>query len=497
MTDSIPLALPTEVRQSSEAERAAFGKNTRKIHPRTTLGNWQPASHRPNPVSILLEQEATRVPELISLRHSRMAVNPFTFFRGTAAIMAYDLGTYPNSGLVSQLCGDAHLSNFGIFGSPDRAMIFDINDFDETFPGAFEWDVARMATSFYIAAKNNQFTELDAQASALTAAASYRTAMSQYSTMNDLDQWYSRVDAVFLLDLAKAEGGTRAEKNMTQTLNKARNRDRWSAINKLTEVVNGARQFLDQPPLLARLPMTGDQWEVIHALFEEYRNTLLDDRRELLRRYHVIDFAHKVVGVGSVGLRAFVVLLQGRDPDDLLVLQVKEAVQSALAPYVNVAKAQDEGHRVVTGQRLMQAASDVFLGWITGSAGRYFYVRQLRDMKWSPEIATLTTDAMRGYAQICGKTLARGHARSGDSIAIAAYLGTSDTFDQSLLSFALRYSAQVNEDFETFTQAIADGTLTTASSEDDDALQKRFTSESHASAQVYRDRATQEDNGAL
>jgi uncharacterized protein (DUF2252 family) len=305
------------------------------------------------------------------------------------------------------------------------------------------------------------------------------------------------VDAAFLLDLAKAEGGTRAEKNMTQTLNKARNRDRWSAINKLTEVVDGARQFLDQPPLLARLPMTGDQWEVIHALFEEYRNTLLDDRRELLRRYHVIDFAHKVVGVGSVGLRAFVVLLQGRDPDDLLVLQVKEAVQSALAPYVNVAKAQDEGHRVVTGQRLMQAASDVFLGWITGSAGRYFYVRQLRDMKWSPEIATLTTDAMRGYAQICGKTLARGHARSGDSVAISAYLGTSDTFDQSLLSFALRYSAQVNEDFETFTQAIADGTLTTASSEDDDALQKRFTSESHASAQVYRDRATQEDNGAL
>jgi uncharacterized protein (DUF2252 family) len=490
MTDSNPMALPTEVRRSSALERAAFGKNTRKTHPRTTLGNWQPASERPDPVSILLEQEATRVPELLPIRHSRMAVNPFTFFRGTAAIMAYDLGTYPNSGLVSQLCGDAHLSNFGIFGSPDRAMIFDINDFDETFPGPFEWDVARMVTSFYIAARDNKFTELDAQTAALTAAAAYRAAMSQYATMNDLDQWYSRVDAAFLLDLAKTEGGARAEKNMSQTLNKARNRDRWSAINKLTEVVDGTRQFLNQPPLLARLPMAGDQWEVILALFEEYRNTLLNDRRELLRRYQVIDFAHKVVGVGSVGLRAFVVLLQGRDPDDVLVLQVKEAVQSALAPYASDAQAQDEGYRVVAGQRLMQAASDVFLGWITGSAGRHFYLRQLRDMKWSPEISALNSQSMRGYAQICGKSLARGHARSGDSIAIAAYLGTSDTFDQSLLRFAQRYSVQVNEDFEAFTRAIADGTLSTASSEDD-ALQQRFTLESHASAQVYRDREAQ------
>lgn len=490
MSESSPLTLPTQVRRSSVSERAAFGKNSRKTHPRTTLGNWQPAPDRPNPVSILLEQEASRVPELVPIRHSRMAVNPFTFYRGTAAIMAYDLGSYPNSGLVSQLCGDAHLSNFGIFGSPDRSMIFDINDFDETFPGAFEWDVARMVTSFYIAARDNKFSELDAKTSALTAAAAYRTSMNQYATMNDLDQWYSRVDAAFLLDLAKVEGGARAAKNMSQTLDKARTRDRWSAINKLTEVVEGKRQFLNQPPLLARLPMTGDQWEVIHALFEEYRNTLLDDRRELLRRYQVIDFAHKVVGVGSVGLRAFVVLLQGRDPDDVLVLQVKEAVQSVLAPYATDTYGLDEGHRVVAGQRLMQAASDVFLGWITGSAGRHFYIRQLRDMKWSPEIAALTSQSMRGYAQLCGKTLARGHARSGDSVAIAAYLGTSDTFDQSLLHFAERYSVQVNEDFQDFTQAIADGTLSTAPSEND-ALQKRFSLESHASAQTYRDQEAQ------
>lgn len=484
------MALPTQVRRSSVTERQAIGKSARKAHPRTTLGKWQPASQRPNPVSILLEQEATRVSELVPIRHSRMAVNPFTFFRGTAAIMAYDLGTYPNSGLVSQLCGDAHLSNFGVFGSPDRSMIFDVNDFDETYPGAFEWDVARMVTSFYIAARDNQFTELDAETAALTAAASYRVAMSQYAAMNDLDQWYSRVDAAFLMELAKTEGGAKGEKTMTQALNKARNRDRWSAINKLTEEVNGARRFLDQPPLLARLPMTGDVWKVVLTLFEEYRNTLNDDRRELLRRYHIIDFAHKVVGVGSVGLRAFVVLLQGRDPDDLLVLQVKEAVQSALAPYVDGSEEQDEGHRVVTGQRLMQAASDVFLGWVTGSGGNHFYVRQLRDMKWSPDVSALTPQTMDGYAQLCGKTLARGHARSGDSVAIASYIGSSDTFDQSLLNFAKRYSTQVDEDFQAFTQAIADGTLNTTSSESD-ALKKSLTRESQKSAQTFRDREAQ------
>ena len=457
--------LPTTTRMATVSERAAQGKAARKDHPRSALGQWAPHSDRPDVVSMVLSQEVNRVPELLPIRHARMAVSPFAFYRGGASVMAYDLGTYSNSGIVSQLCGDAHLSNFGVFGSPDRSMIFDVNDFDETHPGSFEWDVARMVASFFIAAQENKFTQDDSQSITRIAAQTYRESMAQYATMNDLDQWYSRVDAQYLLTLAGTEGGVKATKNMTRTLDKARSRDRWSAISKLTEVVDGKRQFMNQPPLLARLPMTGDVWKMVITQFEQYRQSMLDDRRELLRRYHVIDFAHKVVGVGSVGLRAFVVLLQGRDEDDLLVLQVKEAVASALSPYTGGPLFTDEGHRVVAGQRMMQAASDVFLGYITGVGGRHFYIRQLRDMKWSPIISNLTPKGMTGYAQLCGKSLARGHARSGDSVKIAGYIGSSDTFDTSLVDFSQRYATQVHQDFAEFTQAIADGHVATTMSE--------------------------------
>ncbi len=471
MTESSNITLATHVRKESVAERVEAGKRARKAHPRSTLGNWQPAADRPNPVDILREQEAMRVQELVPIRHARMEVSPFTFYRGTAAVMAYDLGTYPNSGLATQLCGDAHLSNFGVFGSPDRSVIFDINDFDETHPGAFDWDVARMVASFYIAATDNQFSSADRRSATLTAAASYRLAMAQYASMNDLDMWYSRVDAEFLLNLAQTQGGAKAAKNMDRTLAKARSRDRWSAINKLTVEVDGVRQFVDDPPLLARLPMDGVMWEVIEQVFEQYRETLNDDRRELLRRYHIIDFAHKVVGVGSVGLRAYVVLLQGRDPEDLLVLQVKEAVNSVLEPFAAHSRFKDQGHRVVAGQRLMQAASDVFLGWLVGPGGRHFYVRQLRDMKWSPDIASLVPRTLAGYAQIVGKTLARGHARTGDSVKIASYLGNSDAFDQSMYAFSERYAAQVDADYAAFKAAIANGSLANSSNENESVQQ--------------------------
>ncbi len=485
MNSATQWQLPTSVRRSSAAERAALGKAARKEHPRSALGQWTPRADRPDVVKMVLDQEVNRVPELLPIRHARMAASPFAFYRGGASIMAYDLGTYSNSGIVSQLCGDAHLSNFGVFGSPDRSMIFDINDFDETHPGAFEWDVARMVASFLIAAQENKFTQVDTQAVTRTAAKAYRDAITQYAAMNDLDQWYSRVDAEFLMTLAETEGGAKATKNMNRTLDKARSRDRWSAINKLTEIVDGKRQFLDQPPLLARIPMDGAIWQMVESMFQGYRESLLDDRRELLRRYHIIDLAHKVVGVGSVGLRAFVVLLQGRDEDDLLVIQTKEAVQSALAPYTNDPLQLDEGHRVVAGQRMMQAASDVFLGYLTGVGGRHFYVRQLRDMKWSPVVSALTPKTMGGYAQLCGRSLARGHARSGDSIKIAAYIGTSDTFDTSLVDFSLRYASQVHEDFAEFTQAIADGHISTTMSEST-AVKSSLHQESVKAGELYQ-----------
>jgi len=465
MSDPSPPGLPASERLESVAERVEAGKRARKAHPRSALGRWEPPADRPDPVEILRAQEVVRVPELLPVRHARMSVSPFTFYRGTAAVMADDLGTFPSSGLVTQLCGDAHLSNFGVFGSPDRSMIFDINDFDETHPGPFEWDVARMTASFYIAATDNQFSESERRLATLTAVASYRSAIGQYASMNELDVWYSRIDGEFLVNLAQSRVGNKGAKTLDRALQKARGRDRWSAVNKLTIDVKGERQFLDEPPLLVRLEAQGAMSGVLRELFDQYRQTLLDDRRELLRRYHIVDFAHKVVGVGSVGLRAFVVLLQGRDPEDLLVLQVKEAVASVLEPYAAPSSYSDEGHRVVAGQRMMQATSDVFLGWLIGPAGRHFYVRQLRDMKWSPEISALAPKGLAAYAQVCGKTLARAHARTGDAVKIASYIGTSDVFDQSLLSFAERYAAQVDADFAAFTRAIEAGALSNSTDE--------------------------------
>ena len=455
------LALPTDVRRSTLAERQAVGIAARSTRPRTSLATWATPEGRRDPIDQLADQEGTRIQALLPLRHERMSVSPFTFYRGSAAVMASDLGSMPNTGLVVQLCGDAHLSNFGLFAGQDRSVVFDVNDFDETNPGPFEWDVMRLAASFMLAARDNSFTDQEADDIARLAASSYRTAMAEYAGMSDLEIWYDRISTESLEQWANQVGGERGTKQLNKAIGKAQLRDGWSAISKLTEVVDGNRQFLDQPPVLVRITDGDDLHPWLDMLLDRYRAALQNDRRELIRRYRVVDFGHKVVGVGSVGLRAFVLLLQGRDENDLLVLQAKEAVQSVLEPYTQSCVYEHQGERVVEGQRLMQAASDAFLGWVQAPNGRMFYVRQLRDMKWSPDIAKLPVAQLSAYASLCGRTLAHGHARSGDPVAIAAYLGQGTKFDDAISTFSRAYAEQVDSDFAEYTSAIADGRVVT------------------------------------
>ncbi len=459
------LMLPTDVRRFTLAERQAHGMDARSVRPRTSLASWVAPANRPDPIAQLADQETVRLQALLPLRHERMSVSPFTFYRGSAAVMASDLASMPNTGLVVQLCGDAHLSNFGLFAGQDRTVVFDVNDFDETNPGPFEWDVMRLTASFMLAAQDNGFTAQAADDITRLAASSYRTAMADYAAMSDLEIWYDRISSATLEQWAAQVGGERGARQLNKVIGKAQSRDGWSAINKLTEVVDGKRQFLNQPPVLVRITDGDDLHPWLDMLMEKYRSELQNDRRELIRRYQVVDFGHKVVGVGSVGLRAFVLLLQGRDENDLLVLQAKEAVQSVLDPYTNSCVYEQQGQRVVEGQRLMQAASDAFLGWLQSPNGRQFYVRQLRDMKWSPDIAKLPAPLLAGYAALCGRTLAHGHARSGDPVAIAAYLGKSEKFDVAMSAFARAYSGQVNADFAEYSAAIAAGQVVTGHAE--------------------------------
>ena len=365
------------------------------------------------------------------------------------------------------MCGDAHLSNFGMFAAPDRSVVFDVNDFDETNPGPFEWDVKRLAASFVLAARDNGLPDKMGLEAAVASASSYRESMADFALKREIDIWYDRIDASGLVraiqELPGGIGGRKQKAQAEATLKaataKAQTRDAWSAIRKITEVVDGRHRFRNDPPLLTRLELNADVAAVVNGLFREYRATLQDDRQELLKRYDIVDMGHKVVGVGSVGLLAFVLLLRGRDEDDLMVLQVKQAQGSVLEPYTRRSVYTKHGHRVVAGQRLMQAASDSFLGWIDGPTGRSFYVRQLRDMKWSPEPSSLTGKRLSRYAVLCGHTLARAHARSGDSIAISAYLGKSRSFDKAMGSFAVAYADQSERDYAQFTEAIADGRI--------------------------------------
>ncbi|HMK93033.1 MAG TPA: DUF2252 domain-containing protein, partial [Thermoleophilia bacterium] len=437
--------------------------------PRTSHAAWEPAPDRPDPVALIEEQARNRVPELVPIRHGRMLVSPFTFYRGGALLMASDLDATPRTGINVQLCGDAHLSNFGIYGSPERTLLFDVNDFDETLPGPFEWDLKRLAASFVLAGRNNGFSDDDTRASVLAAAHSYREHMATYAEMRELEVWYSRVDADELLEIARQRLAAAKKKQQQANegrlkvaekgLAKARTRDSLQAAGKLTEVVDGSRRIVDQPPLVMHFPQIETMERSFH-LFRQYKETLEDDRRELIDRYQVVDIARKVVGVGSVGTICLIVLLLGRDVDDPLFLQVKQATHSVLEPYLGRSRFTHCGHRVVAGQRLMQAASDIFLGWMTGQpAGRHFYWRQLRDMKGSIEVELLKAPGLTILAGLCGWALARGHARSGHRIAISTYLGVSDRFDQGLADFAFAYADQAEKDYEAVVKAIKAGTI--------------------------------------
>jgi uncharacterized protein (DUF2252 family) len=461
-------------------ERRAKGKEAQNRTPLSSHTGWTPATDRPDPVALLQDQDATREPDLVPVRHGRMLVSPFTFYRGAAKIMAADLKDTPTAGLQVQLCGDAHLSNFGAFASPERRLLFDLNDFDETLPGPFEYDVKRMAASFTIAGRNNGFGKADTKAATLEAAKAYREAMAGFAAMGTMAIWYARLDEDELMRGVRSAGAEatttkkerkaakQAEKSLRKGTAKARTRDSLQALSKLGELVDGRYRIVSQPPIVvpirdleATYGLSADQIEqAIRDQFRAYRATLRDDQRQLLERFQIIDVARKVVGVGSVGTRAFIVLLQGRDQDDPLFLQVKEATRSVLEDHLPKSRYRQHGQRVVQGQRMMQAASDIYLGWTKGAdVNRHFYWRQLRDMKASADVEAMALYGLTFYARICGWTLARAHARSGDPIAIAEYLGEDDQFDRSITDFARRYADQNEHDYQAFTKAIRSGRL--------------------------------------
>ena len=464
--------LDTGLGRMTPAERAARGKEARATVPRDSHAVFDPGSGRPDPVGLLEEQAKSRVPELVPVRRGRMMVSPFTFYRGAALPMASDLSHTPVSGLAVQACGDAHLSNFGIFGSAERRLVFDVNDFDETTPGPWEWDVKRLAASLEVAGRGNGFGGRDRREIVTAAVASYRQAMRTFATMTNLDIWYAHADLDDLRAQLDSQMKARQRKMVDKGMAKARTRDSMQEVAKLTHLVDGRPKIIADPPLLVPitdlLPKQMDQaaFEAqIQDLLAKYRRTLETDRRYLLETFEYADMARKVVGVGSVGTRCWIILLHGRDESDPLFLQIKEAEASVLSRFVGASKYTNMGQRVVAGQRLMQASSDIFLGWQRTEAGldgkqRDFYIRQLRDWKYSIAIEALIPRGMRIYGELCGWTLARAHARSGDRIAIAAYLGGSDVFDQAITRFAAAYADQNERDHQALVDAVASGRIT-------------------------------------
>ena len=451
-------------------ERAALGKAERKRVKRSSHGEWAPAAGRRPAGSILAEQDAVRIQELVPIRYGRMLASPFSFYRGAAAVMAADLARTPTSGLEAQLCGDAHLSNFGLFAAPDRRLVFDVNDFDETHPGPFEWDVKRLAASIEVAGRDREFEEAERRRATLAAVRGYREAMRSFAEMRDIDVWYARVDVDAVFERWRRQASKGRLKAYEKALAKARHKDSKRAISKLCEQVDGEFRIRSDPPVIVPIeelasPEIHHRIDAeLHRLIVAYRDTLINDRSMLAGRYRYVHAARKVVGVGSVGTEAWVILLLGRDADDPLVIQAKEAKASVLEPYTRPSVYGHHGQRVVEGQRLMQAASDVFLGWVTGAGldGRprlHYYVRQLWDGKRSAEIDLLDPDELARYARFCGLTLARAHARSGDRIAIASYLGGGTVFDEAIADFATAYADQNQRDYEELMVAVEDGTL--------------------------------------
>ncbi len=448
----------------SVAERTERGKLARKLTPRTSHAGWVPAADRRDPVELLVEQNADRWAFLVPVRHGRMMVSPFTFYRGAARIMAADLATTPDSGLPVQVCGDAHLANFGTYASPERQLVFDANDFDETLPGPWEWDVKRLAASFTIAGQHRGLDDDRCRALAAQVALEYRQSIARFAQMHTLDLWYDHLSGDDLQKLeAFAPKPTR--KALEKFEAKARSRDNLQALQKLAVEVDGQYQIRSDPPVLLPLRDVGTDLlpaeadDVIYRAFEAYKASLSDDRRHLIDRFRPVDLAIKVVGVGSVGTRCLIMLLEGRDRDDPLFLQVKEATRSVLEDHLPPSQYENAGRRVVEGQRLMQAVSDVCLGWTRGVEGRDYYVRQLRDWKGSVDLEKVAVEFFDQYSRLCGWTLARSHARTGDAVAIAGYLGTSATFDTAIASFSVDYARQNNADFDAFVEAINSGRI--------------------------------------
>jgi uncharacterized protein (DUF2252 family) len=453
------------------AERAERGKAARAAVPRESHAEFDPLLDRPDPLGLLEEQAKARVPELVPIRWGRMMASPFSYYRGAALPMASDLAATPVSGLAVQACGDAHLSNFGMFGSAEHRLVFDVNDFDETLPGPWEWDVKRLAASMEVAGRDNGYSGKDRREIVGATVASYRRAMRDFAAMTNLDIWYACADLETVRAEFDSQMRARQRKLSDKAMAKARTRDSMQEVAKLTRVVDGKPRIIAEPPLLVPiadlLPAQTDRQAFqaqMKDLIATYRRTMETDRRYLLDEFEFTDLARKVVGVGSVGTRCWIILLLGRDTNDPLFLQVKEAEASVLSRFVGASKYANQGLRVVAGQRLMQASSDIFLGWQRTSVGldgkqRDFYVRQLRDWKFSMPIESLVPRGMRIYGELCGWTLARAHARSGDRIAIAAYLGGSDIFDKAITRFAAAYADQNERDHKALVDAVDSGRI--------------------------------------
>ncbi|MGZ6661849.1 MAG: DUF2252 domain-containing protein [Solirubrobacteraceae bacterium] len=459
------------VEHFSVAERVAHGKLARSEVPRGAHAGWEAAPSRKDPVSLLEEQAKTRVPELVPIRYGRMLVSPFTFYRGAAYIMASDLAGTARTGLRVQLCGDAHLSNFGAYAAPDRRLVLSLNDFDETLPGPFEWDVKRLVTSFEVAGRDRGFDDEQRLAVNLSAARAYRRSIREFAAMRNLDVWYSRLDVHALFASARKRVTKKQLKRAEANLAKTRSKDSLRAFGKLTQLVDGEPRIVSEPPVVVPvrelLPTETDYEafeEQIRGLLRTYRRTLAGDRRRLLERFRFVDIARKVVGVGSVGTRAWIILMLGRDNEDPLILQAKEAEESVLEPFLGKSEFANHGQRVVEGQRLTQAASDIMLGWIrvdglVDDVKRDFYIRQLWDAKGSALIEVMEPELLALYGRICGQALARGHARSGDAVAIASYLGGGGAFDRALAEFAAAYADQNERDYDALKQAVASGRI--------------------------------------
>jgi uncharacterized protein (DUF2252 family) len=430
-------------------QRIKAGKEHRKETPRAAHAEWSAPADRPDPVEILKQQDKHRVADLVPIRYGRMLESPFAYFRGAAAVMASDLSMIPRTGLIAQLAGDAHLVNFGAYGTPERNLVFDVNDFDETLPGPFEWDVKRLAASIVVAGRGNRFSVTGCSEAAQAAVTSYRQRMALYAMIGHAELYYMQVEVAQLLDVVSG----RMRKDVQKGFERARTHDNVQALNKMCSVVDGQIRIVDDPPIVIHV----DDWKMLGAergarLFRTYYETLQPDRRHLLQRYTLVDGAMKVVGVGSVGTRCFILLFKGASENDPLFLQIKEATHSIFEPYLGASSYKHHGQRVVAGQRIIQAASDIFLGWGTTSKGQ-FYLRQLRDMKGSVDVSSMIPSGLVAYSEVCGWALALAHARSGDAAMISGYIGAGTAFETAVTHFANAYADQNERDYEALVMA--------------------------------------------